>query len=385
MRRKIARHLMGLRAGLDLWNERRFAWRQPLVAAADVELDEDTAAFTLRDTSTFDLMFAMPSIAPSNGVSRHCPMCALAVTREAATDLPAAIAPSTVDFALLRTSGILSSIPIATFKIRGRFVSRAAANLAAASRSFVPLILTATKAGVQLRFAFALASQLALHSAETFGGTTFPEQTGALRSTEHLPRQVPSHLAPPFISQLPLHWPAQLPLAPVPHLPWHVPAQLALLVFLLSQVPSQVPLHFPEKSASHEPLHVPGQAAAPVNVQVPIQSPSHVPESSPPSQVASTLAPFRLASHLLAQSETTPSDTEHTGGLISSSMATFAPSFALASSKAFRAAAQASFPVLKAVLLPKSLASPPQPATKSASTSAAISLSAPAAMTPALT
>ncbi|WP_434418945.1 hypothetical protein [Nannocystis pusilla] len=87
---------------------------------------------------------------------------------------------------------------------------------------------------------FTLASQLALQSASTFGGVTWPSHLGACQVpwhdawhvASHWPVQVPSHLPAqrPWASltaQLPLHWPAQRPSHWPLHVPWQRPDSLA--------------------------------------------------------------------------------------------------------------------------------------------------------------
>ena len=80
-----------------------------------------------------------------------------------------------------------SFMPIAILRIAGRFFSMAALYLAVTAASAEPSTLSATLAGVHSSLPLTLASQLALHSALTFGGTTSPVHFGAFISTEHLP------------------------------------------------------------------------------------------------------------------------------------------------------------------------------------------------------
>ena len=124
----------------------------------------------------------------------------------------------------------------------------------------------------------------------------------------HLPSQVPSHLplelAP---SHLPSHLPAQVPLKFTSHLPW----QAAL----------QVPLHSPPASTEQEPLH----------------SASHLPEISPPLQLASSLPPLMGEPQASRQAVIASIGTKHFGGSISTVI--WAEAFAL--SRSFTLAATA--------------------------------------------
>src|SRR6185503_13293568 len=85
-------------------------------------------------------------------------------------------------------------MPSVILRIAGRFFSRATLSLPNASASaFAPASIV-TRAGLHSTFALTWASQFALHSALTFGGSTLPSHFGSLYSTEQPPEQVPSHL-----------------------------------------------------------------------------------------------------------------------------------------------------------------------------------------------
>ncbi len=109
-------------------------------------------------------------------------------------------------------------------------------------------------------------------------------------------------------------------------------------------------------------------------------TPAQLPEMSPSSQVRSALAPFNDGSHCPSQSATRAIGAEQTGGFTSTATVT-APIFAFASPMAFTAALQASTPVLKVPVAPRSFASPEQPAMRSASMPLPRSFNADVAMT----
>src|SRR4051812_30436378 len=106
--------------------------------------------------------------------------------------------PSTDAVTLAAADAARSFIPIAILSTAGRFFSMVPLYLAARVASAAPSTLRTTLAGVHSSLPETLASQLALHSALTFGGSTLPEQWGAFISTEHLPEHWPSHLPEAF-------------------------------------------------------------------------------------------------------------------------------------------------------------------------------------------
>lgn len=199
----------------------------------------------------------------------------------------------------------LVAMPFTTLSRSGRFFSSAAMSFVPALASAPPENVIFTAGGEQVTLASSFASQDALHSALTLGISSLPEHLGSLNLTEHLPEQVPPHLALAASLQEPLHW----PLPPPVHLPSHLPAHLPL-ASLPSHWPSQSPSQVPENEPSQAPLHSPPAETS----QEPSHSASQAPDISPPSHLTSAPPPLTDASHEPAHSAAASTETPQTGG-----------------------------------------------------------------------
>src|SRR4051812_4290083 len=275
-------------------------------------------------------MLAAASMAPLKGAATQAVRAAVIAGPPEDEALTAPSAPSTTPFTLAATPSARSFMPMAILRTAGRFFSMAALYLVANATSAAPSTLRATRAGVHSSLPDTLASQLALHSALTLGGSTWPEHLGAFIATEHLPEQLPLHSAAALSWQEPSHLPAQEPLALPLHSPSHLPLHSPLLS-LPSHLPLQVPPQVPLKCTSHEPSQVPSHLPPAVSSHLPSHLASHSPESSPPSHLTSALPPWTLASQWPAQSAIASIEAEHFGGWTSSAILALAPILALAS------------------------------------------------------